>query len=363
MPTPRAAALVLSLTLVAPRALAQTPPAATSPAPLQAPNATAAGSTGLTVRPGVEVFAQYALRITNTDTGSDTTHDFDVPRTHASLTGSWQNARARVVLEAVRSASEGSLLGVAGDSLILRLREAYGGWNSPRVDVRAGVVPTLALPEIEATWGLRAVAPTPLETARFVAPADLGVTARVAIPNGLGAVAVGAYNGEGYARREFNRSKSVEAMVILRPFAGGALEPLTAMASYTLGTSGAGDVRADRFTGALLWRGARVRGGATFTYAWGVDDRGDRAAWLAEGFVAAEPVASLLLGARAVRWQRDTGVDTDRVTTIVATAGWRVFRPWEVFLAGTRSIAGARTVQAVPGADHWDLRVVSRVVF
>jgi cytochrome P450 len=49
--------------------------------------------------------------------------------------------------------------------------------------------------------------------------------------------------------------------------------------------------------------------------------------------------------------------------TIVATAGWRVFRPWEVFLAGTRSIAGARTVQAVPGADHWDLRVVSRVVF
>ena len=35
-------------------------------------------------------------------------------------------------------------------------------------------------------------------------------------------------------------------------------------------------LRADRFTGALLWRGARVRGGATFTYAWGVDDRGDR---------------------------------------------------------------------------------------
>ena len=59
----------------------------------------------------------------------------------------------------------------------------------------------------------------------------------------------------------------------------------------------------------------------------------------------------------------DDRVDTDRVTTIVATAGWRVFRPWEVFLAGTRSIAGARTVQAVPGADHWDLRVVSRVVF
>ena len=30
-------------------------------APLQAPNATAAGSTGLAVRPGLEVFAQYEL--------------------------------------------------------------------------------------------------------------------------------------------------------------------------------------------------------------------------------------------------------------------------------------------------------------
>lgn len=348
--------IALSLALAPAAALAQN-------APVQAPNATAAGTTGITVRPGLEVFAQYALRLTNTDTDTEVTHDFDVPRTHASLTASYERARARVVVEAVRSASEGSLLGVAGDSLVVRLREAYGGWLSPRVEVRAGVIPTLTLPEIESTWGLRAVAPTPLESTRFMAPADLGVSARVALPGGRGAVAFGAYNGEGYAQREFNRSKSAEAMLLFRPAPSGALAPLHLMASYALGTSGAGDVRADRATGAILWRGARVRGGATFTWAWGVDDRGDRQGWLVEGFVAAELVDRLLLGARALRWQHDVDADTDHITQLVATAGWRVVRAWELFLAGTRSIAGARMVRASPASDFWDLRVVSRVVF
>jgi hypothetical protein len=351
--------LPLALVLLPLPALAQTPPE-----PLQAPSATAAGTTGLVLRPGLEVFAQYGVRVTNADAGgTEVAHEFEVPRTHASLSADYRNARARAVLEAVRSASEGALLGVAGDSLVLRLREAWGGWLSPRVDVRAGVVPTLALPEIESTWGLRAVSSTPLEATRMIAPADLGVTARVALPRGLGALATGVFNGEGYAQREFNRSKNVEVMAVLRPLPGGALAPLCLLASYVLGTTGAGDGRADRATGAVLWRGGRVRAGASFTYAWGVNDRGDREGWLAEGFVAAEPVGSLLLGARVLRWQRDVDVDTDRVTTLVAAVGWRLFRPWEVFLAGTRSISGARAVRALPGSDHWDLRVVLRVVF
>jgi hypothetical protein len=349
--------LALAFTLAAGSVGAQT-------APLAAPPATAAGSSGLNVRPGLEAFAQYGVRLTNTDSGElETFHAFDVPRVHASLQGEYDHARARLVVEAVRSASEGSLLGVAGDSILLRVREAYGGWSSARVEVRAGVVPTLTVPEIESTWGLRAVTPTPLEATRLISPADLGVTARVALPGGRGSVALGAYNGDGYAQREFNRGKNLEAMVLLRPLPGTVMEPLGVLVSYVLGTSGLGDTRADRFTAALLWRGQRVRGGASFTWAFGADDRSDREAWLAEAFVAAEPVASLLLGARVLRWQRDTQVDTDRVTSLVGTVGWRVARPWEVFLAVTRSIPGGRAALALPGSDHWDLRAVSRVVF
>jgi hypothetical protein len=332
--------------------------------PAVAANATAAGSTGLALRPGLEAFAQYAVRLTNADAGGlEVFHAFDVPRVHLSLQGEYEHARARVVAEAVRSASEGALLGVAGDSVILRVREAWGGWSSPRFDVRAGVVPTLTVPEVESTWGLRAVTPTPLEATRLVAPADLGATARYHLPGGRGSVAVGAYNGEGYAQREFNRGKNLEAFALVRPFVGTAGAPLAVLGSYVLGTSGLGDGRADRATVGALWRGARVRGGATFTWAWGADDRPSRASWLAEVFVAAEPVASLIVGARVLRWQRDTAVETDRVTSLVAAVGWRVSRPWEVFLAGTRSIPGGRAASALPGSDHWDLRVVSRVVF
>lgn len=361
------APLALALTLAAAAAQAQT--AAPAPPPPPAPpasvaNATAAGSTGLALRPGLEAFAQYGVRLTNVDAGGlEVFHAFDVPRVHASLEGEYEHARARVVAEAVRSASEGALLGVAGDSILLRVREAWGGWSSPRLDVRAGVVPTLTVPEVESTWGLRAVTSTPLEATRLVAPADLGVTARYQLPGGRGSVALGAYNGEGYAQREFNRGKNLEAFALVRPLVGTAAAPLCAFASYVLGTSGLGDGRADRFTGGVLWRGARVRGGATFTWAWGADDRPDRESWLAEAFVAAEPVGALIVGARFLRWQRDVSVDTDRITSLVATVGWRVTRPWEVFLAGTRSIPGGRAAQALPGSDHWDLRAVSRVVF
>ncbi len=354
----RKVALVVAAAVFAPSvASAQTV------APLQAPNATAAGTTGFAVHPGLEVFAQYALRLTNTDAGVQTDNVFDVPRVHASVAATYENVRARVVLEAVRSASEGSLLGVAGDSLILRVREAWGGWSSPRVDVRAGVVPTLTVPEIESAWGLRAVATSSQEATRMMAPADLGLTARMALPRGLGAVAVGVFNGEGYAQREFNRSKNVEGMVLLRPAPGAALEPLVFLASAVFGSSGAGDSQANRATGAALWRGTRIRAGLTFTWAWGVDDRGDRNGWIAEGFVAAEPVQRLLLGARVLRWQHDTGVDADHFTNVVVTAGWRVFRPWEVYLAGTRQIVGSAALQATPASDFWDLRAVSRVVF
>lgn len=325
---------------------------------------TAAGNTGLSVRPGVEVFAQYAARLTNTTAGeSEWFHRFDVPRVHAALTGEYRDARARVVLEAVRSASEGSLVGVDGDSLVFRVREAYAAWAGRPMRVQAGVVPTLTLPEIEGTWRLRAVAPTPLEVSGLGSPADLGVTVRVDLPRSFGWVGVGAYNGEGYNGRELNRGKNVEVVASVHPVVWGPMQPLAVLASYTLGTSGTGSARADRFTGALLWQGERVRAGVTGTVAWGVDDDGDRTSYLLEAFARVEPIDRLLTGLRVSWWQRDDRVDTDRVTTLLGTVGYRVLEPLEVFAAVSRQIPDVRAEDALPGSDHWEFRLVTRGVY
>src|SRR5262249_32642976 len=70
------------------------------------PTEAATRGTG-TVRAGLEVFAQYSYRNFFAPENNRTWfHAFDVPRVHGAVEGSWEQARGRVVLEAVRSASE-----------------------------------------------------------------------------------------------------------------------------------------------------------------------------------------------------------------------------------------------------------------
>jgi hypothetical protein len=325
---------------------------------------TAAGTSGLRVQPGLEIFVEYNLRLTRTSAGNDWFHSFEIPRAHASLLASYGPAQARLVLEAVRSASEGALLGVAGDSLVLRLREASAGYRQGSwLSLDAGVVPTLTVPELDGSFNLRAVAPTPLESSGLAAPADLGATARVTFPARYGFAAVGAYNGEGYTGRELNRGKNLEIAGEFHPMPEGALAPLGVFASYVIGSEGTARARADRLTAALVWQGKRLRGGASFTYAWGVGERADQRSILVDAFLRAEPVDRLIFGVRGFSWQRDTAAKGDRVNELTGAAGYRIVAPLEAFLAVTRTFPEAAAAAALPGLDHWTFRVLSRVVF
>lgn len=326
--------------------------------------ATVAGTTGLHVQLGLEAFVAYDLRISPTPAGSQWFHEFQIPRAHVSFTGLYGPVRARVVLEAVRSSSEGALLGVAGDSFVMRLREASAGYRLGKwLALDAGVVPTLTLPELDGTFALRAVAAAPLESTGLGSPADLGVTARFDLPAGYGFLAAGAYNGEGYNNRELNRGKNLEGAFELHPAPGGAARPLAFFASFVNGSTGTGSARALRLTTAVLWQGRRVRAGADFVYAWGVGERGDQRSYLVDGFVRVEPIDRLLLGARAFHWMRDAQVTGDRVTEVTGAAGYRIADPLEAFLSVTRTLPEAKAAAALPGLDRWDARIIARVVF
>lgn len=328
---------------------------------------TSAGTTPLVVkvRPGLEIFAEYAYRNTKFQNGDSTWyHQLDVPRLHMALGAEAGDARGRVVIEGVHSAAEGALVGVAGDSVVLRAREAYAAYRLWWLEGSAGIVPKLTLPELDGTWMMRAVAPSPQDTSGILPPADVGASARLELPEAFGWIGAGVYNGEGYTSRELNRGKNFEVAASIHPLAQGPVQPLAVFASYEVGSSGTGLARADRATGAFLWQGKMVRAGLAFTQAWGVEDDAERRSRVANAFVRVEPIERVLFGARVDRFWLDTNVDSDAtVTQLTATAGYRLADPLEAFLVGTRSLSSDSAETALPGTNYWEARAVTRIVF
>lgn len=347
-------------------------PGDTQPAPVSPPAASRAATTTSadTVAAGVELFARYGYARRETATGHVWDHGFDVPRVHAALAADHEDASARLVLEAVRSTAEGALIGVATDSLLLRLREARLGFRAldGALEVQLGVVPQLTIPALESVWGLRAVAPTPLETSGLASPADLGARATVTLPRGLGWAGVVASSGEGYTARELNRGKNTEAAIELHPLAASGLAPLALFASGVWGSQGVASTRAHRLTAGLLWRAPRgtsvgVDAGLVATAAWGVDDAPDREALLLEAFARVAPTPRWILGARLVHHQRDRRELADSLTTVVLGAGARLAATLEVHVAATWETPASEARAALPGSDRFDLALTARACY
>jgi len=313
----------------------------------------------------LSLFAQYVLSVRDDNGVTDWFHEFEVTRAHARIDAEFEGARARVLVEGVRSATEGALLGVAGDSFILRLREAWAGYTAwDIIETRLGMVPTMTTGPIESLWGMRMVAASGAERAGLLSPADLGGTIRGLFPKGFGWVGVGAYNGEGYSQRELNRGKNIEIATELHPFAfSDAAAPFTVLASYSSGSSGTGLARSDRVSTSLGWQGDVIRGGANFTYAWGNADQGDTLSLLGEGFIRVRPIERLSLGANAVFWKRDLASESDWLVTITGSAGYFIVDPLGIFLAVDGFLLGEQAEQALPPKDDVRFRVIGAVDF
>lgn len=315
--------------------------------------------------PGVSLYNQYVLRVRRD--GGDTSwfHDFELSRGHVFLGMKYDHAYARVLFEGVRSASEGSLLGVAGDSFVFRVREGYAGyWLFGHLDFRAGLLPTLTIPVVESSWKLRALNPSAVERVGFGSPADLGATIVGHLPRGFGWVGVGAYNGEGYARPELNRGKNVEIAAEIHPLAFiDAVKPLTVFGSYQSGSSGTGLSRADRIHAGLAWHGDVIRGGAFFSYALGVDDDSSKNALAVDVFAKATILKRLILGADVTYWLRDTAGAGDDAVLFTGSAGVQILRPLSALLAFDGQFFGDAARAALPDEDDYRVRVIAAFDF
>ncbi len=318
------------------------------------------------IRAGIEVFASYAFqRLTPSQSTPTWFHVFDVPRVHAAIDAERGDVRGRLLIEAVRSASDGALLGVAGDSLVLRVREAYAEYLPIRaLALSIGMMPTSTVPEIDGTWRMRAIAASAIETAGLASPSDVGARLRWELPHRLGFVAASAYNGEGYTNRELNRGKNVEAAVSLHPPRASSLAPLGLFGSYVSGSMGTASALANRATAGIVWQGELVRAGGFATYAWGVRDAAEPRAMVVSAFARVEPVDRWLLGARLDHAVRDVGASNrDAVTTVFGAAGYRVADPLETYLAVSRSLPTSRAEAELVSANSLELRAIARFVY
>jgi hypothetical protein len=306
---------------------------------------------------GVQLFAQYALVFPS---GADWSHTFDVTRGWLFAGFRVENAIGRVLLEGVRGANDGSLSGVAQDSLLVRVREAWAGYRVlDMLELRAGMIPTFIAPSLTGYWALRSVTRTPLREFDLIEPSDLGASARFELPERLGWIGAAYLNGEGYPSRDVNRGKNLEIAAEIHPLAPipDAL-PLTLLLAYTNGSLGAGSARSDRLVGSLSWNGREIGVGASGAYLLGIAERGEREGTIVEAWARGELFGHLLLAAQFFHFVRNVSSGSDTLSQLTLTAGARVIDQLRVFLAVDGRFAGDEARVAVPGWERWQARLV-----
>ena len=160
------------------------------------------------VKVGALIFADY--------TRSEDTSAFNVTRAYININGTLNRwLSARVTPDIARETAEGNSL---NGSLQFRLKFAYaqvtlanGSW------VRGGLVPLLWAEYEEQFYRYRFQGPVFVDREGYVGTADYGIAARYALPNDLGDVAGGVFNGEGFNHPEVNDQKAAMLRLSLQP--------------------------------------------------------------------------------------------------------------------------------------------------
>ena len=125
-------------------------------------------------------------------------------------------------VEAVRSAGPQSLIGIDGNSLILRLAQAYGHMavHLGPIDIgaRFGQVPERWIEQLEKGYDTRGLDPLASDRVVMFDRADLGATLTLSGWKGRFDVDASFTNGEGRAQLELNQGKNTTLIATVRPW-------------------------------------------------------------------------------------------------------------------------------------------------
>ncbi len=141
---------------------------------------------------------------------------FNLTRSYINVTGSiTPRISFRVTPDIVRNSDTSG--GLAGN-LVFRLKYAFAQFRlGEDTNIRFGVQPTPMIDGQESVYRYRFQGTSFPEREGGLQSSDLGLTVIKPLPNGLGEVHVGIYNGDGYTRPEPNDQKALMARATFRP--------------------------------------------------------------------------------------------------------------------------------------------------
>jgi hypothetical protein len=263
------------------------------------------------------------------------------------------NFGAELRLETVRSAAEGGELGIAGDSLVVRIKRAqlFGDLDTNHMHVRAaaGVTPDPWIATLEQDDSVRPLSPTASERLLGWPTGDLAGLVRVTA--GPVRLSVSFGNGEGLAYPERNNGKTTTAVAEVVPYFTRTQRLRLAVMAKD-GSVGPALVRDHRLGGAATFTANVVAAGAELVRAWGVGDRGDIVALVAGGWADVATGGPFHVALRAATAGYAAG---GRHSTL---GGALAIEPWNdpergrmrVWLAVDRATASGNAAP-LPGAD------------
>lgn len=240
---------------------------------------------------------------------------FEIDR--AELQTRWRptpNVHAALTTEVVRAAGPRGFFGVDGDSLVVRLKHAWGAFSGDlgpvSLEGRAGLVPDIWVEALEADYGLRALAPTLSEAGGFFDTSDLGTSLKAAVFDDRIQLAVALTNGQGRGHREQNRGKNVTARLTAELWRSDSGARAALHVGARDGSLGVASVPDHRLAAGASWSSRRASAGVEWITARGfaADAARDSTGWAA--WAQAAPLARLPgVALRADRHDTDSRAD------------------------------------------------------
>ncbi len=232
------------------------------------------------LQPLGEVSAEFA----NASVGGQKNNAFEIRRAEFGLMRRGPHLLGgEIILEAIRSAGTQSFSGIDGDSLLMRLKRA---WGYARQDVgpvvvegRFGLLPT---PWVEATEDdsrLRYLEQLTAERLGMYFTTDLGAVASVTALGGRLQVQAGVFNGEGRNQTEQNNGKNTQLLIsgtaVEHDIAGEPLR-LRLYAGGQEGSFGPSAAAAHRLSVGISALHHNLSAGSELHHAYGVGDVSSR---------------------------------------------------------------------------------------